>query len=92
VGIKLFAIEDVGAELDQARRHGFELVLDPAHLGGRVDGARDQELGRPGRHIGAGGGVVEVSPREIEGADITAFAGHHVAREFLNGLAPRRAA
>ena len=38
-----------------------------------------------------GADIVEVRPRDIEGADITAFAGHYVVREFLNGLAMRRA-
>jgi agmatinase len=37
-----------------------------------------------------GADVVEVRPRDIEGADITAFAGHYVVREFLNGFALRR--
>jgi hypothetical protein len=36
--------------------------------------------------------VVEVAPRDADGADITAFAGHYVVREFLNGIALRRAA
>jgi agmatinase len=35
--------------------------------------------------------VVEVAPLETEGADITALAGHYTAREFLNGIALRRA-
>ena len=39
-----------------------------------------------------GADVVEVAPRQVEGADITAFAGHYVVREFLNGIALRRAA
>ncbi|WP_172329485.1 agmatinase [Mangrovicoccus sp. HB161399] len=38
-----------------------------------------------------GADVVEVSPRAIEGADITAFAGHYVVREYLNGMALRAA-
>lgn len=38
-----------------------------------------------------GADLVEVRPCDIEGADITAFAGHYVVREFLNGLALRRA-
>ena len=38
-----------------------------------------------------GADVVEVAPLEPEGADITAFAGHYVAREFLNGIGLRRA-
>lgn len=37
-----------------------------------------------------GADLVEVAPRDIEGADITAFAGHYVVREFLNGIALRR--
>jgi arginase family enzyme len=37
-----------------------------------------------------GADVVEVSPRSVEGADITAFAGHYVVREYLNGIALRR--
>jgi agmatinase len=44
------------------------------------------------RNLDVGGAdVVEVAPLEPEGADITAFAGHYVAREFLNGIALRRA-
>ena len=36
-----------------------------------------------------GADVVEVSPRTVEGADITAFVGHYVVREYLNGMALR---
>jgi agmatinase len=37
-----------------------------------------------------GADVVEVAPRSVEGADITAFAGHYVVREYLNGIVLRR--
>lgn len=39
-----------------------------------------------------GADVVEVSPRTVEGADITAFVGHYVVREYLNGMALKSAA
>ena len=47
------------------------------------EGCRDLDV--------VGADVVEVAPLESEGADITAFAGHYVAREVLNGIALRRA-
>jgi agmatinase len=39
-----------------------------------------------------GADVVEVAPTSTEGADVTAFAGHYVVREFLNGIGLRRTA
>jgi agmatinase len=48
----------------------------------------ERELCRRLEVVGAD--LVEVSPRTVEGADITAFAGHYVVREYLNGIVMRK--